>query len=150
MEDEEIVVSPSPIDLSPLLDKIEQLILLQGENIKIQNELKDYLIPSEEELQQLEKEKIENEKLENELLEKEEEQLQEKEKEQYENYLTDLSNIYSLQLEDIKSELVKLNDSNIINNEFTTTNTGLSYILVFGLIFTFVITFLYKIIRKFY
>lgn len=150
MENEEIVVSPTPVDLSPLLDKIEQLIILQGENIQLQNELKDYLIPTDEELKNQEKEQIEIDKKESEILEKELKEQEEKEKEQYETYLTDLSNVYSGQLEDIKSELVKLNDTNIIGNEFNSTNTGLSYILVLGLLFTFVIYFLYKIIRRFY
>ena len=98
----EEVVSPTEsqsVDLSSIIDSLNDLIVAQGEIIKNQKKIIDYFIPTEEELIQLEKDKQE----ELEQIEIQEKEIQEKEelKEQQLNdynaqILTLLEDIYHL------------------------------------------------------
>lgn len=149
----------SSLDNPPFdINKLEELINIQREQQKILEEIKneqkntidnlkllnDYLIPTEEEIKQLqkeEKEKIEeNKKLQEELeleqLEIEEEDLKEKELQQEYNA-------------EVLQQLTMLNE-NISKVEFANQNTNTYlYILCFGFLLAFVMTFIYKTIKKF-
>lgn len=154
-EQQENLLTDIPSLVLPSFDNIEgnqreQKELLKEINnnqkaiLENQEKLIKYFIPTEEQLkkQELEKKKqLEEEKKLQEELELEEQELQkqvEEEKQEQE--------LYNQQ---VLQQLTLLNE-NITGVEFQNqhTNTYL-YMLVFGLLFAFVMSFIYKLIKKF-
>lgn len=124
-----------------LLSEIKENQRLIIEN---QKKLIDYFVPTEEEIkeQKIQEQKIQEEeqKLQEELeLEQEEiEKQEQQEKEEQQEYN-----------QQVLQQLTTLNE-NIAKVEFVNQNTNAYlYILCFGFLFAFVITFIYKSIKKF-
>lgn len=112
--------------------------------IENQKKLIDYFVPTEEELKQqkLQEQKIQEEEQKiQEQMELEQQELEEEEQQKEEE-----QQLYNQQ---VLKELTTLNE-NISKVEFVNQNTNAYlYVLCFGFLFAFVITFIYKLIKKF-
>lgn len=136
----EEVVSPTEsqsVDLSPIINSLNDLIVTQGEIIENQKKIIDYFIPTEEELIQLEKDK--QEELEHIQIQNEEIQEKEELKEQQLNeYNTQILTL----LEEIK-------ESSSVGNEVASVSSSTNYTLLLVVIFVLFIGLMYKAIRAF-
>ena len=136
----EEVVSPTEsqsVDLSSIIDSLNDLIVAQGEIIKNQKKIIDYFIPTEEELIQLEKDKQE----ELEQIEIQEKEIQEKE-ELKEQQLNDYNAQILTLLEDIKN-------NSSVGNEVASVSSSTNYSILLVIIFVLFIGLMYKAIRAF-
>lgn len=143
----EEVVSPTEsqsVDLSPIIDTLQDLLIKQGEmlesqekTIKNQEKIIEYFIPSEEELKELEELEIkEQEQLEIEEIELEKElEQKELEQEQYQQELITL--------------LGKIEDNTLNNTSVSTMNSTTNYLLLFVIVGIFILYLLYRAIRYF-
>lgn len=112
--------------------------------IEQQKKLIDYFVPSEEELKKQKQEQ--QKKLQEEQKLQEELELEQEELEKQEQLEKEAQDIYQ---QEILHNLTTLNE-NITKVEFSNQNTNAYlYILCFGFLFAFVITFIYKSIKKF-
>ena len=126
-------------------NKLDELIQIGKDNqvileeiLQYQKDLSEYIIPSEDELLKLKE--LESEKEKEEL---EKESALELEKEESKSYQEE----YNSQ---VLQQLTLLND-NISNVEIANHNTNsYLYILCFGLLVVFVLSFIYKTLRRFF
>ena len=136
----EEVVSPTEsqsVDLSPIIDSLNDLIVTQGEIIENQKKIIEYFIPTEDELIQLEKDKQE----ELEQIQIQEEEIQEKE-ELKEQQLNEYNTQILTLLEEIK-------ESSSVGNEVASVSSSANYTILLVIIFVLFIGLMYKAIRAF-
>lgn len=129
--------------------KIDSLIQKQEEIIANQQKIIDYFIPSEEEInnQKKQEEKELKEQQEKELKEKELKEQQEKElKEQQEEY----NNTILSTLESINTSVSSLSVSSSENLAVNSVSSGSIYLLLFTIVFTIIIYYLYRLIRTWF
>lgn len=151
-ENQELTNSIPSLDIPPFdYNKLDEIIQGEKEQQKLLNEIleyqkkiSDYYVPTDEEKKKQKQEqqkKLEEEQKIQKELEEEQEQLDlelQQEKQAQEEY-----NAQVLQ------QLTLLNE-NIAKVEFVNQNTnGYLYILCFGFLFAFVMSFIYKTIKKF-
>ena len=136
----EDVVSPTEsqsVDLSPVIDTLNDLIVKQGEIIENQKKIIDYFVPSEEELKKMEQENLkkakEQEQQEKELLQQEE---QEK-KELYE---------YN---QEVLTLLKEIKNNSTIGNEVASVSSSSNFTLLFVIISCVFFGLMYKALKVF-
>lgn len=142
----------SNIDLSPLLNKLEQINKNQSEVVKQQQKLVDEIIPTDEELKQ----QKEIDLKEQQQIEKEKQVEIEKEKElqdKVNKFITDYSSNVETEKqfnEELLKEVKILNEN--LNSVSFNTQVGNNYfyILILGLLLTFVSYYIYRMIRRFF
>ena len=136
----EEVVSPTEsqsVDLSPIINSLNDLIVTQGEIIENQKKIIDYFIPTEEELIQLEKDKQD----ELEQIQIQEEEIQEKE-ELKEQQLNEYNTQILTLLEEIK-------ESSSVGNEVASVSSSTNYTILLVIIFVLFVGLMYKAVRAF-
>ena len=151
MEENQDITTPLDIPsfdynkLNELRENQEKNNQLLEQLLNNQEKLNDYLIPTDEEIK---KQELEDKKLHEEQKKLEEQKLHE-EQEQEEKLIQDQQEQQEYN-QQVLYELKTLNE-NIGKVEFANQNTNVYlYILCFGLLVTFVIFFIYKLIRKFF
>ena len=136
----EEVVSPTEsqsVDLSPIINSLNDLIVTQGEIIKNQKKIIDYFIPTEEELIQLEKDKQE---------ELEQIAIQDKEFQEKEELKEQQLNDYNTQ---ILTLLEEIKESSSVGNEVASVSSSTNYTILLVIVFVLFIGLMYKAIRAF-
>lgn len=134
------VVSPTEsqsVDLSSIINSLNDLIVTQGEIIENQKKIIDYFIPTEDELIQLEKDKQE----ELEQIQIQEEEIQEKE-ELKEQQLNEYNTQILTLLEEIK-------ENSYLGNEVSSVSSSTNYTILLVIIFVLFIGLMYKAVRAF-
>lgn len=136
----EEVISPTEsesIDLSPIIDALNDLIVKQGEIIDNQKKIIDYFVPTDEELKKLEQDELKKVKE----LEEQEKQLLEQE-EQEEKELQE----YNQQVLTLLSEI---NNNSALGNDVASVSSSSNYTLLFVIISCIFFGLMYKAVKVF-
>lgn len=150
MEDNELLDVSSPnessdsVDLSSIINSLNDLVIKQGEIIENQNKLIEYFVPTDEEikLQEEQMKKEEEEKLlQEEQIKKEEEEIKLHE-EQMKRELDDYNN-------EVLTTLKHIKDNTYNSLDVGTVSSANSWILLFIIVTILIFGLLYKAVRAF-